>query len=599
MSTTNLRLNKYFNLLASLGLSGCVIGYPDDTISSDQGGGEIALQSPFAKGVEKMCTQGAGGSRSHTGVSTRYDIDLDTNNDSQEELYAPVSGIVRVHVESASSGFGYHVSIDRGDGTYVVVAHCSEIFVSDGDEVAAGELIGYEGNTGDSSGDHVHIGLHQGDAGQTADHGTSIPTFYFMANASDGTGADNIASEDFSCGIASQGDSRDGDFYESQLDTALWHPDGTLVKEPDNERVYVIDEGRARWIENEEVFWGMGYSFGEVVLVSREEFQCLGAGEDITSPISVPMYGGFREGDLLKETDASDVYAVMNGHALPIKNWDVFNLMWFQGRTITLLDPGTVEANLLMGDCAADAWCLDAIAVTTCGGGLEVEGDDGAGGTPDDDDASPEGDDDTTTAQDDDDHADDDDVTPVDDDDTAPSQDDDDATDDDDTLGDDDDTSPVPSGDCGGEDACIVDANNDGMDETLLMNDERWLTSSIWGDPAFIYGNGGCFDGLLSTSDLVFSQDGYYEIDFSGFAFDCQVTMTLISSVGVDGSPPDLYMTNWYWWQNAPFCSRGSPLCELMDNGMPWEEWLFALSWDPAANGLEMFGNAYTDNSQL
>jgi murein DD-endopeptidase MepM/ murein hydrolase activator NlpD len=600
--STNPRISSFvsFAIFAFVCASGCRVKYPDDIVivDSDHGGGAVTLHSPFAYGVEKMCTQGANGARSHTGVSTRFDIDLDTDNYSQEELFAPVSGVARVHMESATSGYGYHVNIDLGDGTYVVIAHCSEIFVSDEDEVAAGELIAYEGNTGDSTGDHVHIGLHQGDAARRAEYGESLPTFYYMANASNGGEAYSIASEDFSCGIASQGDARDGDFYESRLPTVLWHPDGTLVKSPDNARVYVVDEGRARWIENEDVFYAMGYSFGEVALVSREELECLGQGEDVIEPLSVPTYGSFREGDLLKETDTSDVYVAMDGHALPVKNWDTFLLMWFGHRTIIEVAPGEVEMSLQLGNCAADAWCLDAQAVTTCGGGLELVGDDGLGGEQDDDDA---GDDDA--AQDDDDVAqqDDDDG----DDDATSSQDDDDFVSDDDTgdddtyMGDDDDASPLPLGDCGGEDACIVDANQDGVVETLLMNDERWTTSAIWGDPAFIYGNGGCFDGLLSIFDLVFSQNGYYQIDFSGFAFDCQVTMTLISSVGVDGSPPDMFMNNWFWWQNAPFCSRGSPLCELMDNGMPWEEWLFALSWNPSTGGLEMFGNAYTDNSQL
>ncbi len=142
------------NFLPACALMGCEpvpVPFSGGT-STDQGGGEPGLQLPFARGVEKICTQGPGGSRSHSSASTRYDIDLDTDNNSQEPLYAPVSGTARVHTESASSGFGYHVSIDLGDGTYVVIGHCSVIFVSDGDEVVAGQLLAYEGNTGNSTG---------------------------------------------------------------------------------------------------------------------------------------------------------------------------------------------------------------------------------------------------------------------------------------------------------------------------------------------------------------------------------------------------------------------------------------------------------------
>jgi hypothetical protein len=57
-------------------------------------------------------------------------------------------------------------------------------------------------------------------------------------------------------------------------------------------------------------------------------------------------------------------------------------------------------------------------------------------------------------------------------------------------------------------------------------------------------------------------------------------------------------MDQWLWWQNAPFCSRGSDLCELMDNGTSWEEWLLAVRWDPVT-GLDANGNGFTMNSQL
>ena len=123
-------------------MSGCTpFEVQRDDSTSNQGGGEGALQMPFQSGRESICTQGAHGSHSHSSTSTEYDIDLDTDNYSDEEIYAPISGTAHVHLD-ATSGFGYHVNIDLGNGTYIVLGHFANIFVGDGDEIAAGQLLG-------------------------------------------------------------------------------------------------------------------------------------------------------------------------------------------------------------------------------------------------------------------------------------------------------------------------------------------------------------------------------------------------------------------------------------------------------------------------
>lgn len=437
-----------FNTISLLTITACspkFIASYDDLNSQNQGGGGLVLELPFGSGVEKMCTQGVGGTHSHSDTSTYYDLDLDTSNDVDEEIFAPISGIARVHMESASSGFGYHVNIDLGDGTYVVEGHFDDIFVQDGDEVTVGSLLGYEGCTGNCTGDHVHIGLHEGDAGETADNGTSIPADYRAANQSDGTGVTTIASEDFACGIRSEGDPQDGDTYESQLAINLWHPDGTLVKTPDNVRVYVLESGETRWIENEETFWGLKYDFDDVTLVSQSELDCYGEGSDIAGETLVDAafdtegelwlivgdssdpdryrarvrgtgwedvmaswgldydqsnwpdtygdtssymanwppsasYVGMRDGTIVKESDASDVYIISGGFALPVKTWDVYLLMNHYSRDILTVDDGIVGELHLVGSCASDQMCLDTEAVTTCGGGLELSDSPGEGG---------------------------------------------------------------------------------------------------------------------------------------------------------------------------------------------------------------------------
>lgn len=54
-------------------------------------------------------------------------------------------------------GFGNYVMIDHGDGRGTVYAHMTHTVVNYGDSVSAGEIIGYVGSTGDSTGPHLHF----------------------------------------------------------------------------------------------------------------------------------------------------------------------------------------------------------------------------------------------------------------------------------------------------------------------------------------------------------------------------------------------------------------------------------------------------------
>lgn len=58
-------------------------------------------------------------------------------------------------------GFGYAVVIDHGDGVETLYAHASELLVSEGQEVTAGDRIALVGNTGFSFGPHLHFEIHQ------------------------------------------------------------------------------------------------------------------------------------------------------------------------------------------------------------------------------------------------------------------------------------------------------------------------------------------------------------------------------------------------------------------------------------------------------
>jgi murein DD-endopeptidase MepM/ murein hydrolase activator NlpD len=62
----------------------------------------------------------------------------------------------------SEGGYGRAIRLLHDDGTVSVYGHLSQILVSDGARVEAGEQIGEEGNTGHSTGPHLHFEIRIG-----------------------------------------------------------------------------------------------------------------------------------------------------------------------------------------------------------------------------------------------------------------------------------------------------------------------------------------------------------------------------------------------------------------------------------------------------
>jgi len=62
-------------------------------------------------------------------------------------------------VTSYDSISGYYVTIDHGDGFESKYLHMTHYIVSPGQQVTAGQVVGYMGSTGSSTGPHLHFSI--------------------------------------------------------------------------------------------------------------------------------------------------------------------------------------------------------------------------------------------------------------------------------------------------------------------------------------------------------------------------------------------------------------------------------------------------------
>ena len=107
--------------------------------------------SPF----EDCINSSFGNRRSYNGSAFNfYHGGVDYCGGTGTEIYAPADGIIRFAGEKEVRG-GYTI-IDHGWGIFSGYMHQSEIFVEIGQEVKAGDVIGLVGNTGRSTGAHLH-----------------------------------------------------------------------------------------------------------------------------------------------------------------------------------------------------------------------------------------------------------------------------------------------------------------------------------------------------------------------------------------------------------------------------------------------------------
>ena len=88
------------------------------------------------------------------GIGSTYHNGLDIANAEGSPIYATADGVVTM--SEWNGGYGRYIEIDHGYGIVTAYGHNSQNLVTPGERVKRGQVIGYVGNTGNSTGAHCH-----------------------------------------------------------------------------------------------------------------------------------------------------------------------------------------------------------------------------------------------------------------------------------------------------------------------------------------------------------------------------------------------------------------------------------------------------------
>ncbi len=126
------------------------------------------MSSPSAAGLiwplSGTLSSGFGPRSSPGGIGSTYHEGIDISVPEGTPIRAAASGTVIM--ASYNGGYGNYTCIDHGSGLSTCYAHQSGFAVSSGQSVTQGNVIGYSGNTGASTGPHLHFEVRINGAAQ-------------------------------------------------------------------------------------------------------------------------------------------------------------------------------------------------------------------------------------------------------------------------------------------------------------------------------------------------------------------------------------------------------------------------------------------------
>ena len=128
---------------------------------------------PVANNDLKRVASGFGSRIDPVYKTIKFHAGLDFAAPQGTPIYATADGRVTT-AGNTGNGFGNHVEINHGYGYETLYGHMFRIKVRSGQVVKRGEVIGWVGSTGKSTGPHLHYEVHKG--------GRSLDPIYFFYN---------------------------------------------------------------------------------------------------------------------------------------------------------------------------------------------------------------------------------------------------------------------------------------------------------------------------------------------------------------------------------------------------------------------------------
>ncbi len=134
---------------------------PSSTKPKTSGGSSIStpagLSGYFMRPTSGRLTQGPHGPRRSA---------VDIANKIGTTVYAAADGkVIVARLGGYNGGYGSYIVIEHANGLQTLYAHLSDVQVSAGQKVSGGDMIGLMGNTGKSTGSHLHFEVKGGKYG--------------------------------------------------------------------------------------------------------------------------------------------------------------------------------------------------------------------------------------------------------------------------------------------------------------------------------------------------------------------------------------------------------------------------------------------------
>lgn len=131
---------------------------PDQLILKTDRYLEVIRQLPLGRPVKTKISSKYGRRSDPMNHKKAFHSGIDFKGRTGDKVFATADGVVKT--SSSDKGLGKFIVITHGNGYRTLYAHLSERRVKRGDKITRGQIIGLVGNTGRSTGSHLHYEVH-------------------------------------------------------------------------------------------------------------------------------------------------------------------------------------------------------------------------------------------------------------------------------------------------------------------------------------------------------------------------------------------------------------------------------------------------------